>query len=223
MIRKEQLLDGDMIFVLHDFLSPEECERFISLSEGAGYEDAPITTGIGFVMREDIRDNDRVISDDPALAELLWARALPFLPVDWFGWSPVGLNERFRYYRYDAGQRFAAHTDGYFQRDNGDRSHFTFMVYLNDGFEGGETAFHLPRASRRAASEHGKLYASKGNAGAAGVSLSARGELRVQPERGKALVFAHQQLHEGAPVLSGRKYVLRTDVMYRRGAPSGGG
>jgi hypothetical protein len=27
---------------------------------------------------------------------------------------------------------------------------------------------------------------------------------------GMARVFAHQQLHEGAPVLSGRKYVLRT-------------
>jgi prolyl 4-hydroxylase len=31
-----------------------------------------------------------------------------------------------------------------------------------------------------------------------------------------ALVFDHQQVHEGAAVESGRKYVLRTDVMYRR-------
>src|SRR5947209_18432507 len=92
MIRKEQLLDGDLIFVLHDFLSPEECEHFIALSEGAGYEGASITTGTGFVMRKDIRNNDRVIRDDPALAELLWARVLPFLPADWFGWGPVGLN-----------------------------------------------------------------------------------------------------------------------------------
>jgi hypothetical protein len=29
-----------------------------------------------------------------------------------------------------------------------------------------------------------------------------------------ALVFVHRQLHEGALVLQGRKYVLRTDVMY---------
>jgi len=29
-----------------------------------------------------------------------------------------------------------------------------------------------------------------------------------------ALVFIHRQLHEGAPVIQGRKYVLRTDVMY---------
>jgi prolyl 4-hydroxylase len=63
-------------------------------------------------------------------------------------------------------------------------------VYLNDGFEGGETAFHE------------------------GVHF-----LRVTPERGKALVFYHRQIHEGMPVLRGRKYVLRTDVMYRYEMP----
>jgi hypothetical protein len=38
--------------------------------------------------------------------------------------------------------------------------------------------------------------------------------LEIKPERGMALVFVHRQLHEGAPVVQGRKYVLRTDVMY---------
>ena len=42
-----------------------------------------------------------------------------------------------------------------------------------------------------------------------------RASLLVTPERGKALVFYHRQLHEGLPVVRGRKYVLRTDVMYR--------
>ena len=108
---------------------------------------------------------------------------------DWFDWKLQGLNERFRFYRYDVGQRFAPHTDGYFERTNGERSHFTFMVYLNDGFEGGATAFHHSKPS-----------------------------LRVTPVRGMALVFYHRQLHEGMPVVKGRKYVLRTDVMYRRPA-----
>ena len=88
------------------------------------------------------------------------------------GWKAVGLNERFRFYRYDPGQRFARHTDGSFRRDNGEQSHFTFLVYLNDGFDGGATAFHENRAS-----------------------------LLVTPERGKALVFYHRQLHEGMPVV----------------------
>src|SRR5262245_57722590 len=112
-VRKEQLQNDD-IFVVHDFLSPEECDRFIALSEQAGYGDAPITTSQGFVMRKDIRDNDRVMIDDPTLAGELWRRAQPFLPAVWFRWEAVGLNERFRYYRYGPGQRFAAHTDGHF-------------------------------------------------------------------------------------------------------------
>jgi hypothetical protein len=180
-------LNGNKVFVIHNFLSPDECERFIERSEQIGYGDAPITTAAGFLMRKDIRDNSRVMLDDPELASDWWERAKSLLVEDWFGWKVVGFNERFRYYRYDVGQRFARHTDGCFERNSLERSHFTFMVYLNDGFEGGATAFHESRAS-----------------------------LLVTPERGKALVFYHRQLHEGMPIVKGRKYVLRTDVMYRR-------
>jgi hypothetical protein len=30
------------------------------------------------------------------------------------------------------------------------------------------------------------------------------------------LLFEHSLVHQGAPVLRGHKYVLRTDVMFRR-------
>jgi prolyl 4-hydroxylase len=36
----------------------------------------------------------------------------------------------------------------------------------------------------------------------------------VVPVVGLALIFDHYLLHEGAPVLKGKKYVLRTDAMY---------
>lgn len=180
-------LDGPGLFVLPHFLTAEECQAFIERSEKIGYADAPITTTAGFLMRKDIRDNLRVMVDDAELANAWYARAQDALCQLWFGWRVVGLNERLRFYRYDVGQRFAPHTDGCFERDNGERSFFTFMVYLNDGFDGGATAFHQRHPS-----------------------------LLVTPERGKALVFYHRQLHEGMPVARGRKYVLRTDVMYRR-------
>ena len=41
-------------------------------------------------------------------------------------------------------------------------------------------------------------------------------ELTIVPKTGMALFFVHDQLHKGQPVHRGRKYVLRTDVMYRR-------
>jgi predicted 2-oxoglutarate/Fe(II)-dependent dioxygenase YbiX len=187
---QKQCLDGDRILTIDAFLTAEECASFVARSEAGGYEDAPITTAAGFVMNTDIRNNRRLIVDDARLARTLWLRAQPFLPAAINGWRAVGLNERFRFYRYDPGQRFAPHFDGCFERSERERSQLTFMVYLNADFTGGETKFYD-------ADEHPHII--------------------VRPEPGMALAFAHLQLHEGAAVVSGRKYVLRTDVMYTTG------
>jgi predicted 2-oxoglutarate/Fe(II)-dependent dioxygenase YbiX len=37
---------------------------------------------------------------------------------------------------------------------------------------------------------------------------------KIQPRAGTALVFPHRLRHQGAAIVSGTKYVLRTDVMY---------
>ena len=181
----KEMIDRDNIFLVHDFLAPEECVALIALSEQAGFGAAPITTSTGFVMRKDVRNNERVMIDDVPFALQLFERVRGFLPSPFMFRTVVGLNERFRYYRYDIGQRFAPHYDGCFERDNGERSEFTFMIYLNDDFSGGETKFY-----------HGER------------------KRIIVPRQGTALVFYHHQLHEGAPVEKGRKYVLRTDVMY---------
>src|SRR6476619_4616621 len=183
---KEEI-DGDRIFVIRGFLTPEECGAFVARGEQAGYEEATITTSSGSVMAKEIRDNARLIVDDVALANEWSQRGGKFLPDRVSGSNFRGFNERFRFYRYDVGQKFAPHFDGFFRRDNGERSQLTFMVYLNSDFSGGETKFYGEDRQLRVA---------------------------VRPESGMALVFVHLQLHEGAPVVSGRKYVLRTDVMY---------
>jgi len=41
-------------------------------------------------------------------------------------------------------------------------------------------------------------------------------DFKVWPEEGMTLVFDHALPHEGAMVTNGRKYVLRSDVMFRR-------
>ena len=38
----------------------------------------------------------------------------------------------------------------------------------------------------------------------------------VLPKTGMALLFNHDTLHEGKPVTMGTKYIIRTEVMYRR-------
>jgi predicted 2-oxoglutarate/Fe(II)-dependent dioxygenase YbiX len=184
---EKKILVPEQIFTLANFMSPEECAQHISFSEHGGYVDAPITTASGYVMRPEVRNNTRFILDDTELARSLWQRIAPFVPTRVEDRIALGLNERFRFYRYDVGQTFAPHYDGSFRRSNGEQSQMTFMVYLNDGFVGGETKFDLRYPY---------------------------GEVSIVPEAGMALLFLHYLRHEGAPVRSGRKYVLRTDVMY---------
>ena len=120
--------------------------------------------------------------DDLGLADQIWTAAQQYIPEKYFYWIPVGINERLRIYRYDRGQKFVWHMDGSFQRENGDRSMLTLLIYLNEVEEGGATSFK---------------------------------KLKVEPATGKALFFLHRYLHQGDEVIQGRKYVLRTDVMYR--------
>jgi len=98
----------------------------------------------GTVIREDVRNNTRVIMDNRALAARLWERATPWITA-YRERAVIGLNERFRFYRYEPGQYFAPHLDQPFERENGERSEFTFLMYLNDDFAGGHTVFHHPR------------------------------------------------------------------------------
>lgn len=134
-------LAGPFIWTADDVLSPGECRSLVARIEAGGPAPAPITTGTGFVMRPDIRNNSRVILDDAPLAAALYDRVLPHLPPVLSGWNVCGANERFRGYRYEAGQRFALHYDGAFERSASEVSRLTFLVYLNDDYVGGTTDF----------------------------------------------------------------------------------
>lgn len=137
-------LDGSapLVFTVPDVLGEEECRAVIAKMEELGFDDAPINAPGGFVMRPDIRNNQRVMFDDVPVAAELFARIRGALPERLCGRRPVGVNERFRCYRYEPGQRFAPHYDGAFQRSRTECSELTFMVYLNHDFTGGHTAFH---------------------------------------------------------------------------------
>jgi predicted 2-oxoglutarate/Fe(II)-dependent dioxygenase YbiX len=182
------------ICTIEGLLTPDECAAYISFSESQRYEEAPVTTGSGMVMMKELRNNDRVMLDDEAAAQTLYGKISEIFPSRFKKkWRHVGLNERLRFYRYNVGQKFDWHLDGYFERPNGDRSFFTFMIYLNDDFEGGGTSFR----------EEGHFSRSFQ-------------PFCVRPKTGMALLFHHPILHRGDPVIAGRKYVIRTDLMYAR-------
>lgn len=68
----------------------------------------------------------------------------------------------------------------------GEQSLVTCMLYLSEGFKGGETRF--------------------------------LDKVDVVPKTGSVLLFDHPILHEGCEVQKGRKYCIRTDVMYAEAA-----
>lgn len=170
--------------IVEDFFTLEECTELIQIGEEMGFQESLIKTKEGEVMDKSIRDNDRVVFDDPKLANELWEKIKSEIP-DIDDWKPYGLNERLRYYRYKDGQQFKPHVDGSFKRGEGDLSLITMLIYLNEEFEGGETTFVLDF-------------------------------LQIKPKTGMVLLFDHKLMHTGRPVTKGVKYVLRTDVMYKK-------
>lgn len=134
-------LEHPLFWTVDDVLSEAECAGLIDRIEAAAPELATINAPGGPVIRTDIRNNTRVIFDDVALAAQLFERVRDQVPATFKGWTACGANERLRCYRYEPGQRFGPHYDGYFQRSENEQSMLTFMIYLNGGFEGGETRF----------------------------------------------------------------------------------
>jgi predicted 2-oxoglutarate/Fe(II)-dependent dioxygenase YbiX len=184
------------IFSISPVISPDEASELIARGEAMGFEAATVRTSGGPQMMTNVRNNDRVVFDDPALAESLWERVRPFVPAEIDGCRATGLFPQFRYYRYDPGQRFKRHKDGAVETPGGERSRLTFLIYLNTDYVGGETVFSEYEFIDGQTIVH---------------------EIRVRPEVGLGLFFVHERKHEGSAVESGRKYVLRTDVLYEAG------
>ncbi len=183
---------ADNLFTVSSLLTAEECRALIMRGEEIGFQEASVKMAGGPTLRPEIRNNDRVEFVDAELAETLWNRCQPHVPHQLNDGHAIGLDENFRFYRYDVGQRFKRHRDGVVARSPVERSQLTCLLYLNHGFIGGETVFYAPQ------SIEGKRFE----------------EAIVTPVTGDALFFRHDWWHEGRPLREGRNYVLRSDVFY---------
>lgn len=196
--------------MLSNVFTAAECDLIRSLTEVIGYRpDVPVSSAV------DERAQNVVLYASDEQNKALFARVREVLPQEVAGHSLFGLNRRWRLYRYQEGNAYRKHLDGawpasgmrvgadgqqeymYDAHGGGTRSRYTFIIYLNDDFKGGETTFFLPK---------------EGTEG----TLESR---PVRPRTGWATVFPHGEtgvplLHEGSPVVKGTKYLLRTDVVY---------
>eukprot|EP00918_Siedleckia_nematoides_P052446 GHVU01114589.1.p1 GENE.GHVU01114589.1~~GHVU01114589.1.p1 ORF type:complete len:203 (-),score=17.85 GHVU01114589.1:1007-1615(-) len=186
--RNIRLPGGKLAFVLDYVYSKQECDDYIKLTETKGYEPAKVNVGRPGVdvLATDVRKSSRCIWDSFEETEKLWKKLEPHIPPTWNGRKVLGLNERMRFLRYAKKDYFKPHYDGNYVRDNGEKSYITVMVYLNEGFAGGTTTFIHPFGDN----------------------------IEIIPQTGSVLVFQHDVFHEGAELINGQKYTIRTDVMY---------
>lgn len=183
---------GKFAIILDNVFSDKECQELIDLSERYGYELAMINVGSGRQkVITDARNNGRCVLDSPFLAHRIWHRIRDYIPAQHGAYTAVGLNERLRFLKYNPGEYFAPHFDGTFVRHSGqEMSILTLQLYLNGGFQGGDTTF---------LSYHDE----------------SKNRVACKPKTGRILIFEHDLYHEGSELLSGKKYCIRTDVMYR--------
>ncbi|KAJ7040983.1 hypothetical protein C8F04DRAFT_1219605 [Mycena alexandri] len=198
-------------FIINDVFEAAECEALIDAAEAVGMLPDEPTAGSAAQLASVLAHNFIWLADTEFLATM-YSRVVALLPQTVHGGAVRGINARFRLYRYRPGALYRPHIDGawpasaldsttsppsyVYDSDPTVYSRLTFLIYLNDDFDGGYTTFFLPSA------EHGVLEARP-----------------VKPRTGTVCVFPHgaargSLLHEGSGVTQGAKYVIRTEVLY---------
>jgi len=191
-------------FVLDHVLTANECQQLRTAATQLGFRpDHPVhldkPTGI---------DSCEWLVDD-SIMSVVYKRVQGHLPKRMGNSDKTSLhsiNSRWRFFRYDQDCVYRPHIDGSWPESrivDGEykcdesgmvKSYLTFLMYLNDDFQGGETRFYFP----------------------SGNGMAARG---VIPKQGAVLVFPQGNtaslIHEGSAVTEGTKFVVRTDVLYR--------
>jgi predicted 2-oxoglutarate/Fe(II)-dependent dioxygenase YbiX len=201
-------------YQLLDVLTAEECSRLVQITESLGYlGDAAVT------LPRSIRHNDNAtwIADDET-NRIIWQRCAAQLQDEegvLGGRRALGINSRFRFYRYGPGDYFGPHTDGAWPGSRvidgelvanayDDRySLLSMLLFLSDGYEGGSTQFLVSRSDPPQPSR------IQGDANL----------VSVRTPLGGVLCFPHGHhplhcIHASEPVTSGTKYIIRTDVLF---------
>lgn len=179
------------LHTLQNVLSPEECAAIIEIAEGIGFVPVSLYTDItGKEHFSENRKSARCIVDSHEFVRRLWLRIQHVAPPTWgvTAATCVGLNERLRILRYDPGDEFLPHSDGSYVSPSGAISKLTVLLYLNVGYEGGFTQF---------------------------VDSTQSAWVPIQPSVGSVAIQDQALVHRVPPVLSGRKYAIRTEVMYQ--------
>jgi hypothetical protein len=165
-----------LLWTVPALFTPAECAALLEGTAGAEWLPATVNAAEGRVVDARVRNSTTAVLRDPALADELFRRVLPHVPARMStelggrGRTPMEVARVFvplRIYRYEVGQHFGLHQDQSYAGEDGTRSLLTLMVYLNEGFRGGETDFPeqertiVPRTGDALLFQHMLLHAGK--------------------------------------------------------------
>lgn len=192
--------------ILENVLTREECLTIIEKTEEMKYG----RLGKGKTGQA-YRGNRRIQVEDKTgvFTEVLWKKIEPYIahlcaqdigiPDEIGEWRCDGLNRRFRFAKYSKGEGFAVHKDKPTVYEQEECSFYTVNIYLNDlqTDQGGTTRFFE------------KMQSKKEICSAGGVA-------------GSMVIFKQSQFpnsapHDGELLKYGVKYLMRTDVIFKRG------
>lgn len=192
-------LKKPLAFTVEAALTSTECAALIAVSERQGFMDVKYDPEAR-AWPQRARKSGRCVVNDEKTATLLWGRLESLVPSDNMpGWRPVGIHPSLRFLRYGPGEYFLPHFDKPLEvsatlNQGEQRSFQSIIIYLNTVSvgHGGGTVFSHP-------------------------SDTMVPNLRVSAREGTALVFDQDSYqHEGEALLAGKKYALRTDIMYQQ-------
>lgn len=170
-----------------------EIDNFLSINDSKNILDKRLNHFKKAISHYPIyyRNNDRLVEDNKALSKQLLHKLYKYnMPaLD----KISGLNSRIRFCRYQKNQQFSKHQDGVHYPNDKHESKYTFLLYLNDQetFTGGDTEFFISKYDDTPSKV-------------------------IKPQKGKLVIFDHRLWHQGATVISGNKYILRSDVYVDR-------
>ena len=136
------------------------------------------------------RNNSRFMLSSASLAKEMYKRIFEYIPdILYEKWQKDSLNDYFRFCKYEKNGIFGIHQDGSYKPSFTYQSLLTCMLYLNE-VDGGNTRFF--------ADNKRKIL------------------VELPPQPGQVLLFDPDVWHDGDKVLSGEKYIIRTEVMYQK-------
>jgi len=213
-IERHELAQVPGAFQIFNALTKDECKKLINISEQLGFlPDAAVS------LPRSVRHNDSLtwIVDEKTDA-IIWQRIAHLMDdrqAIFAESKALGINARFRFYRYNPKDYFKPHSDGAWPGSRiindqlvanayPDRySQMTFLLFLSDDFQGGETRFLVNADDpTKPATRNDKVK-----------------NVDIRTPAGGILCFPHGMhplhcIHSSVPITDGVKYIIRSDVLF---------